>query len=132
MRPSSDNTHKPAHSDGRDAMPNYREDANGPEAGDEDKPTEEGVVPRVTPSPGMPTAKERAIHRITHIPYRSWCDDCVRGRGRDRHHKLCGAYGRSTTARVHMDYCFLTESAAATSEAAAAPNAGEAPEAAKE
>ena len=113
-------------------MPNDHEDAEGPEAGDEDKPTEEGVVPRVTPSPGMPTARERAIHRITHIPYRSWCDDCVRGRGRDRHHKLCGAYGSSTTARVHMDYCFLTETASAASAVSAEADAGETSEAAKD
>ena len=96
-------------------MPNELEGANGPDemAEEEDKPAEEGVVPRVTPSPGMPSARDRALHRITHIPYRSWCDDCVRGRGRDRHHKLCGAWERSTVSKVHMDYCFLTESTGA-------------------
>ena len=70
---------------------------------------EEGVVPKVVPSPGMPSARDRAIHDITHIPYRSWCDHCVRGRGRNRQHKMCGAYGSSTVSRIHMDYCFFTE-----------------------
>ena len=43
------------------------------------------------PSPTMPSASEAEEHRITHIPYRSWCRECVMGRGlgekRGRHHQ---------------------------------------------
>ena len=99
-------------------MPTELEDGSGGNAmeGEGDVGPEEGIAPGITPSPGMPTARERAIHGITHIPYISWCDDCVRGRGRDRHHKLCGAYGRSTVSKVHLDYCFFKETASRSEE----------------
>ena len=29
-----------------------------------------------------PTAQERLDHAIAHVPYRSWCPHCVRGRGK--------------------------------------------------
>ena len=60
------------------------------------------------PSPTMPSAAEVEEHRITHIPYRSWCRECVMGRGlgekrgRDyqREHKM---------AIVGVDYFFITD-----------------------
>ena len=33
------------------------------------------------PSPTMPSASEVEEPRIAHIPYRSWCRECVMGRG---------------------------------------------------
>ena len=36
--------------------------------------------------PGEPTAEERRIHETTHLPYRSWCADCVSGRGYSHKH----------------------------------------------
>ena len=32
--------------------------------------------------PGKPTEKQIEEHRMTHLPYRSWCRWCVLGRGR--------------------------------------------------
>ena len=36
---------------------------------------------RVLRDPGEPTWQEWEEHRVDHIPYRSWCSYCVRGRG---------------------------------------------------
>ena len=33
--------------------------------------------------PEEPTAQERAEHMLTHVPFRSWCRHCVRGRGKE-------------------------------------------------
>ena len=80
------------------------------EAGQDD----EGRVPLVFASPGQPSAIERGKHKATHIPFRSWCKDCVRGRGRDRQHRLCSGYdqeGKWATPelpRVGMDYGFFS------------------------
>ena len=30
-----------------------------------------------------PTEREMVEHRKTHLPYRSWCEECVAGKGRD-------------------------------------------------
>ena len=44
---------------------------------------------RMMPDPGMPTAAQRRKHKFTHCPYRSWCPECVQGRGRDIYHTRC-------------------------------------------
>ena len=49
---------------------------------DEEEEVEEALVAKLLRSPTAPTAAERAAHAPTHMPYRSWCDECVAG-GRD-------------------------------------------------
>ena len=39
------------------------------------------------PSPEMPSPAEVEAHRETHLPYRSWCIDCVLGRAIGQMHK---------------------------------------------
>ena len=36
--------------------------------------------------PCMPTAEEVKRHYLTHVPYRSWCPHCVKGRGKEMAH----------------------------------------------
>ena len=54
-----------------------------------------------------PTADQVEKHKVTHLPYRSWCKQCVMGRGVGRPHS------KSTTASsipiVGMDYFFITK-----------------------
>ena len=45
--------------------------------------------------PKLPTEEERKEHEMTHLPYRSWCRHCVRGRGKDSAHKTRGGRGSS-------------------------------------
>ena len=47
---------------------------------DVDVRTEEAVKPAVPKDPYTPTAQERAEHEPTHLPFRSWCRQCVEGR----------------------------------------------------
>ncbi|CAJ1440802.1 unnamed protein product, partial [Effrenium voratum] len=58
-------------------------------------------------SPIKPTADEVRQHNISHIPYRSWCGHCVRGKGRALQHQQNRASreeaGRARP-RVSMDY----------------------------
>ncbi len=37
---------------------------------------------RIAADPGKPTDRQIEEHRMTHIPFRSWCRWCVFGRGR--------------------------------------------------
>ena len=58
-----------------------------------DVPEEEAQAQRVVKTPDMPTAAEMAEHRANgHMPYRSWCPDCVDGFGREWAHR---AHGRA-------------------------------------
>ena len=55
------------------------------EQDDEEEQTQsEGVAPKVARDPGRPTAQDRTAHEVTHVPYRSWCKHCVRGRAKGR------------------------------------------------
>ena len=52
--------------------------------GEIEVPTEE-ARPRKDPvRPVAPTQEERDRHRIDHLPYRSWCPECIEGFGRER------------------------------------------------
>ena len=41
----------------------------------------------VVPIPKQPTARERALHETTHLPYRAWCPHCVATRSYGDHHE---------------------------------------------
>ena len=56
-----------------------------------------------------PSPEEVAIHNKTHIPYRSWCPHCVRGRAmNDPHPKLVDREREVTT--ISIDFMYMTES----------------------
>ena len=73
---------------------------------------EEGEEVRLRRAPRGPTQREREEHEATHIPYRSWCRHCVRGRATNHPHRR----GRKESdedvlaqrvPRVSMDYFFM-------------------------
>ena len=55
----------------------------------------------------VPTDKEVEEHEATHIPYRSWCQFCVQGKGKESKHGRSD--GVSGVAIGIMDYMFLGE-----------------------
>ena len=54
---------------------------------------EEAVVPRRAREPSDPTDEERRRHETTHLPFRSWCPYCVRGRLANPPHRDLGPAG---------------------------------------
>ena len=63
--------------------------------------------PKVLADPGQPTARQRALHDLLHMPFRTWCYDCLQGQGKDRYHLRLEDEGG--VPRIAMDYMFLTE-----------------------
>jgi hypothetical protein len=58
--------------------------------------------------PREPTNEERRMHEMTHLPFRSWCRHCVRGRGKDAaHYKQ--TRGEGELHELHFDYAFMGE-----------------------
>ena len=81
----------------------------------------EAVEPVVARDPGMPSQEERETHNIPHLPFRPWCEFCVRGRGRDRcHRRLEGACGQG---KMSVDYGFPTQRSGEEQEGADADDA---------
>ncbi len=57
--------------------------------------------------PTKPTPPEIKEHEATHLPYRSWCRHCVRGRGKSHAHQQRDAEKSYEVPHVSFDYCFL-------------------------
>ena len=56
-------------------------------------------------NPKLPSADEVEEHNRTHIPYRSWCQWCVAGRGRGDQHR---SSPESSIPIVGVDYFYIT------------------------
>ena len=78
---------------------------------------EEGRTPKTIPAPVYVTKAERQEHELTHTPYRSWCDHCVRCRGRNTQHRKAGEEDKkSNVPRVVLDYFFMSHQDEAANE----------------
>ena len=58
---------------------------------------------KALPRPNEPTEQQRATHNLTHLPYRSWCEHCVKAKGRENHSKR--QVDRQPV--IQVDYCFV-------------------------
>ena len=74
---------------------------------------EEIQDPRVAHDPAQPTERQLSEHRVTHLPYRSWCKWCVLGRGRGIQHRRGQ---ESTLPVIGIDYFFITSQGVRTTE----------------
>ena len=86
----------------------------GPSAGESVRPRElsvpsdggqEVIAPRVAPVPAKPTQAEQDEHYATgHAAYRSWCEHCVKGRGRASPHAVVS---EGELSEVGVDCAYL-------------------------
>jgi hypothetical protein len=67
----------------------------------------EAVRVKPLPTPLEPTAADIAAHEVTHLPYRSWCPHCVRGKGKSKAHKTLEAERDHLVPTISCDYMFL-------------------------
>lgn len=59
--------------------------------------------------PKLPSQAEVDEHYLTHLPFRSWCKHCVRGRGRAADHRT--QERDDGLPELHVDCCFLSSAA---------------------
>ncbi|MDA8582760.1 hypothetical protein N9L68_00975 [bacterium] len=77
---------------------------------------EEGAKPRTCRKPKLPSKKEIEEHEATHLPFRSWCRFCVRGRGRNTPHRGHeGVEEDDFVPRIALDYHFISQADEAAS-----------------
>ena len=61
--------------------------------------------PQRKAGPREPTKEEKEEHEKTHLPFRSWCRHCVRGRGKE---EACRKVERTPEIpEVHIDFMFM-------------------------
>ena len=70
---------------------------------------EDGVQPAVKSTEPQPSRQEVEEHMKTHIPYRSWCPPCVRGKARAKYHK--GNKDEKHIPTISADYMFIQSGA---------------------
>ena len=81
----------------------------GPNFGEEG---EEWRRPKLRKAADMPTKREVLEHNLTHVPYRSWCPHCVRGRGRSEGRRAGAVKGKEFECPyLTLDYGYLHEQA---------------------
>ena len=68
------------------------------------RPTSQAQQARTVTSPKNPTTQERALHDLTHLPFRSWCQFCQETKSKDDHHK------KQTKENVNQSYSLTTAS----------------------
>ena len=70
----------------------------------------EAQDPIPLPDPGKPTAEQLAQHRLTHLPFRAWCPDCVVGKAKDNPHLRQAEERKSESMpTISFDYGFASE-----------------------
>ena len=79
--------------------------------GDEDAEESGMRRPTTLSTPYTPSKQERIEHELTHVPYRSWCPHCVRGKavamGHD--HKSHETEEDREIPVIGLDYAFSEE-----------------------
>ena len=97
------------------------ESEQGEEREDEDaadKDEEEAQEPATRKAPKGSTKEEKEKHEATHLPFREWCQHCVRGRGRNKPHKKKTEEEEeeNKVTRISMDYFFMSQAEEKASE----------------
>lgn len=67
--------------------------------------------PKGMPEPCMPCRADVDLHNLTHLPYRSWCKQCVAARRDAEPQKLQNSSATRCLALIEFDYCFPRSSA---------------------
>ena len=69
---------------------------------------EEAGIPKVIKVDPKPSKEEVANHNVTHLPYRSWCRHCVRGKAKRRAHRKRIRKERGGVPVISIDYAWLS------------------------
>eukprot|EP00973_Karenia_brevis_P056063 7797580-Karenia_brevis.AAC.1 len=91
------------------------EDIQGQEDEEDEMQIEDGEIispevpevraPKTLPDPGNPTQSEIEDHYLAnHLPYRSWCECCVRGKAKDLPHRKSQPGGPAEVPLIGMDF----------------------------
>ena len=70
-------------------------------------PVEQARTIKALKTRDTPTQEMIDLHRITHIPYRSWCPECVEGFAREWAHRQ--RESERLVPLISCDYLYITE-----------------------
>ena len=76
---------------------------------DSEKSDEEARKAKVQTSQTLPSVKEVQEHMITHLPFRSWCPHCVRGKAKGMPHRKQDNEKEHDLPTVSIDYMYFVK-----------------------
>ena len=66
----------------------------------------EGMAAKLQKLKELPSSEEVEVHNLSHVPYRSWCPHCVKGKGvASKHVKQDSS--RNEVPTISMDYFYF-------------------------
>ena len=65
--------------------------------------SQQAQVPHCLKVPSTPSAAERELHELTHLPFRSWCEVCQRAKGLQGQHKH---QSQKKSSVIQLDHSF--------------------------
>ena len=71
-----------------------------------DGEAEDATPKKIAADPGKPSQLEVEEHEVDHYPYRTWCEECVKGRGTGEPHRSVAGERHAIFA---FDYLYLTK-----------------------
>ena len=75
---------------------------------EEEAETPPPVEPEGLSQPISPTEAQVESHRLTHLPFQPWCEECVSGKAKQDWHRRDQSSTREGTGLIQMDYFFLS------------------------
>ena len=78
LQPFDDSADCESHADSSACLANHDHDAHSASG--------EAVAARIANAPKKPSQAEVDTHMATHLPFRSWCPHCVRGKAKGKPH----------------------------------------------
>ena len=76
--------------------------------GEREEEPEEARKARGVKAPAKPSKEEVDEHMLTHLPFRSWCPHCVRGKSKGKPHRKTAREHREIPT-LALDYTFMHE-----------------------
>ena len=99
--------------EGQDEVAEGQEGASREGDAETDHEDDECAPKTAAKDPGAPTQAEIDEHEVDHLPYRSWCECCVMGRGTGEQHRPGPS---SRVPVISFDYLFIAQSKILTEE----------------
>ena len=82
------------------------DDEGGDVAEETEGEQEEARKPKMAKAPAKPSKEEVEEHMVTHLPFRSWCPHCVRGKSKGKPHGKANK-GNHEVPTIALDYTFM-------------------------
>ena len=72
----------------------------------DDEPGSSKLGSQALPTAAVPSQREKEEHFVSHYPFRSWCEHCIRGKAKAMKHVRVD-HSDETVPVIWADYCFM-------------------------